>query len=54
MRKLLSFHLMSLDGYYEGPNQAFDWPVADAEFNQLPWGNWTRPTRWCSGGPPTD
>jgi len=21
MRKLLSFHLTSLDGYYEGPNQ---------------------------------
>jgi len=27
MRKLLSFHVTSLDGYYEGPSQAFDWPV---------------------------
>ena len=35
MRKLLSFHLISLDGYYEGPGQAFDWPVVDAEFNQF-------------------
>src|SRR5215813_6293684 len=35
MRKLLSFHFTSLDGYYEGPGQAFDWPVVDAEFNQL-------------------
>jgi dihydrofolate reductase len=35
MRKLLSFHLTSLDGYYEGSNQAFDWPVVDAEFNQF-------------------
>jgi dihydrofolate reductase len=35
MRKLVSFHLTSLDGYYEGPDQAFDWPVVDAEFNQF-------------------
>lgn len=35
MRKLLSFHLTSLDGYYEGPDQTFDWPVVDAEFNQF-------------------
>jgi len=35
MRKLLSFHLTSLDGYYEGPGQAFDWLVVDAEFNQF-------------------
>jgi len=53
MRKLLSFHLTSLDGYYEGPGQAFDWPVVDAQFNQLPCGNWRRPTPCCSGGPPT-
>src|SRR5262245_47323272 len=33
MRKLLSFHVTSLDGYYEGPGQAFDWPVVDEEFN---------------------
>jgi dihydrofolate reductase len=35
MRKLLSFHVTSVDGYYEGPDQAFDWPVVDAEFNQF-------------------
>ena len=35
MRKLLSFHLTSVDGYYEGPGQAFDWPVVDEEFNQF-------------------
>jgi dihydrofolate reductase len=35
MRKLLSFHVTSVDGYYEGPNQAFDWPVIDEEFNQF-------------------
>jgi dihydrofolate reductase len=35
MRKLLSFHVTSLDGYYEGPNQAFDWPVIDEDFNQF-------------------
>ena len=32
MRKLLSFHLTSVDGYYEGPGQAFDWPVVDEEW----------------------
>jgi dihydrofolate reductase len=35
MRKLLSFHVTSVDGYYEGPDQAFDWPVIDEEFNQF-------------------
>jgi dihydrofolate reductase len=35
MRKLASFHVTSLDGYYEGPDQAFDWPVIDEEFNQF-------------------
>jgi dihydrofolate reductase len=35
MRKLLSFHLTSVDGYYEGPKQAFDWPVVDTEFNRF-------------------
>src|SRR5215470_6035451 len=35
MRKLLSFHLTSVDGYYEGPEQAFDWPVVDTEFNRF-------------------
>jgi dihydrofolate reductase len=35
MRKLLSFHATSADGYYEGPGQAFDWPIVDEEFNQF-------------------
>ena len=35
MRKLLSFHATSADGYYEGPGQAFDWPVVDEDFNQF-------------------
>jgi dihydrofolate reductase len=35
MRKLLSFHVISVDGYYEGAGQAFDWPVVDEEFNQF-------------------
>jgi dihydrofolate reductase len=29
---LFSFITTSLDGYYEGPNQEFDWPVVDEEF----------------------
>ena len=52
MRKLLSFHVTSLDGYYEGPGQAFDWPVVDAEVIQSPRVGWRRPTRCCSGGSP--
>jgi hypothetical protein len=35
MRKLLSFHVTGVDGYDEGPGQAFDWPVMDEEFNQF-------------------
>src|SRR5262249_54368335 len=38
MRKLLSFHVTSVDGYYEGPGQAFDWPVVDEEFNRFAMG----------------
>jgi dihydrofolate reductase len=33
MRKIFSFHVVSADGYYEGPNQEFDWPVVDEEFD---------------------
>jgi dihydrofolate reductase len=33
MRKIYSFLASTLDGYYEGPNQEFDWPVVDQEFN---------------------
>jgi dihydrofolate reductase len=33
MRKIFSFLVTTLDGYYEGPNQEFDWPIVDEEFN---------------------
>lgn len=33
MRKVLVFLVASVDGYYEGPGGAFDWPVVDDEFN---------------------
>jgi len=35
MRKLFSFHVVSADGYYEGANGEFDWPVVDDEFNDF-------------------
>jgi dihydrofolate reductase len=35
MRKILTFLVATVDGYYEGPNQEFDWPVTDEEFNQF-------------------
>jgi dihydrofolate reductase len=35
MRKIAAFLAATLDGYYEGPNQEFDWPVVDEEFNQF-------------------
>jgi dihydrofolate reductase len=35
MRKLFSFMVVSLDGFYEGPNQEFDWPNVDDEFNDF-------------------
>ncbi|MGP4004187.1 dihydrofolate reductase family protein [Streptomyces sp. 8N706] len=35
MRKILSFLVSTVDGYYEGPDQEFDWPVVDAEFNEF-------------------
>jgi dihydrofolate reductase len=33
MRKILAFLVVTVDGYYEGPDQEFDWPVVDEEFN---------------------
>lgn len=33
MRKIFSFLVATADGYYEGPNQEFDWPNIDDEFN---------------------
>ena len=35
MRKLLSFMVVTLDGYYEGPDGEFDWPNVDDEFNDF-------------------
>jgi dihydrofolate reductase len=35
MRKLLSFMVVTVDGYYEGPNGEFDWPNVDEEFNEF-------------------
>jgi dihydrofolate reductase len=33
MRKIFAFIMATLDGYYEGPNQEFDFWVVDEEFN---------------------
>ena len=35
VRKLYSFMVVTLDGFYEGPNGEFDWPVVDEEFNEF-------------------
>ena len=35
MRKLISFMVVTLDGYYVGPNGEFDWPNVDDEFNEF-------------------
>lgn len=35
MRTLFSFMVSTVDGYYEGPNGEFDWPVVDDEFNDF-------------------
>jgi dihydrofolate reductase len=35
VRKLYSFIVMTLDGFYEGPNGEFDWPNVDQEFNEF-------------------
>jgi len=35
MRKIFSFMGTTVDGYYEGPNQEFDWPNADEEFDEF-------------------
>jgi dihydrofolate reductase len=35
MRRIFAFLVASVDGYYEGPNGEFDWPVVDDEFNQF-------------------
>lgn len=35
MRKVIFFMLISLDGYFEGPDHAIDWHNVDEEFNQF-------------------
>jgi dihydrofolate reductase len=35
MRKLFAFIVVTLDGYHEGPNQEFDWPNVDEEFDEF-------------------
>ncbi len=35
MHKVVSFMVVTLDGYYEGPNGEFDWPNVDEEFNEF-------------------
>ncbi len=34
MRKLLEFNMVSLDGYFEGPNRDISWHTVDDEFNE--------------------
>jgi dihydrofolate reductase len=35
MRSLASFIVTSLDGFHEGPNGEFDWPIVDEEFRNF-------------------
>lgn len=35
MRKLFLFNLISLDGFFEGPNKELDWHNVDKEFNDF-------------------
>ena len=35
MRKMLSFMIISADGYHADPGQALDWQAIDEEFSQL-------------------
>src|ERR1700760_59709 len=35
MRKIFAFIMTTLDGYYEGPNQEFNFWVVDEEFNRF-------------------
>jgi dihydrofolate reductase len=35
MRTLFNFMVTTVDGYYEGPNGEFDWPLVDDEFNNF-------------------
>jgi dihydrofolate reductase len=35
MRRIFTFLVSTVDGFYEGPNGEFDWPVVDDEFNEF-------------------
>lgn len=35
MRKLFSFNMVTLDGFFEGPNHDINWHMVDDEFNQF-------------------
>lgn len=35
MRKVIFFNLISLDGYFEGPDRNIDWHHVDEEFNEF-------------------
>src|SRR5262245_33678488 len=35
MRKLFAFNMISLDGFFEGPNGDLSWHNVDEEFNQF-------------------
>jgi len=35
MRKLILFNLITLDGFFEGPDHNISWHMVDAELNEL-------------------
>lgn len=35
MSKIVMFNMMTLDGFFEGPNRSIDWHQVDAEFNDF-------------------
>ncbi len=35
MRKVIVFNLVSVDGYFAGPNGEIDWHNVNAEFNKF-------------------
>ncbi len=35
MRKLFAFNMVTLDGFFEGPNQDISWHNVDDEFNEF-------------------
>ncbi len=35
VRRVFLFMMVSLDGYYEGPNHDLSWHVVDQEFNRF-------------------